>query len=259
MKVFASFVTYNPEPERFKAAMKSIESQVDKVIVVDNTDNNEGIACALNKAFEQAEADGCDYLITFDQDSIAPDGLVKRLLDDIAGIENVGQIGPAHSKAQFSSEGVVDAEQIITSGSLTSVSAWRVAGGFRNDFFIDCVDIEFSLRLRKSNYKVLLDTGVLLNHELGYGFMGWNIFGKKRLGFFDHTPIRWYYIVRNSLYLNKEYRKDFPEMVSEQLRTLFRSVFRMLVNGSGRSERLEMVLKGISDYRKGVTGELKQK
>lgn len=59
MKISASFITYFPDADRFDAAYRSVVPQVDNVIVIDNTAHNEGIAKALNRAFEKAEADGC--------------------------------------------------------------------------------------------------------------------------------------------------------------------------------------------------------
>lgn len=255
MKVYAAFITFFPNPQRFKAAFNSVEKQVEKVIVIDNTTNNEGIAHALNKAFEQASMEGCDYLITFDQDSIAPSGLVSRLLEDIAKISNIGQIGPAYSNLKTEGSGVVDKSHIITSGSLTSVKAWEKVGGFRDDYFIDYVDIEFSLNLRRHAYRVLMDQSIVLDHQLGEGLIGWDIFGKKRLGFVDHVPVRWYYIVRNCCMMVQEYKKEFPEFTSQMMRDLRRRVFRMALNGHDILPRLKMTYEGWRDYRHKVAGK----
>lgn len=43
----------------------------------------------------------------------------------------------------------------INSGALHSVAAWRRLDGFRENFFIDYVDTEFSLRARAGGYGVL--------------------------------------------------------------------------------------------------------
>jgi len=254
MKVFAAFVTYRPDPARFKAALESVRPQVDKVIVVDNTEHNKGIAAALNMAFEQAEAEWCDYLVTFDQDSIAPEGMVKCLLEDVEGKDYIGQVGPAYSGMKTRSSSIVDAGHLITSGSFTSVKAWREAGGFREDYFIDYVDVEFSYHLRELGYRVLMDTGLILDHQLGEGLKGWTIFGKKRLGFVDHVPLRWYYSARNLKYLCLEYRDLFPDDISSLKRSQRRRVLRMIVNGKGVAARLKMFSKGLTDYRKGITG-----
>lgn len=254
MKISASFITYFPDASRFDAAYKSVASQVDNVIVIDNTVRNEGIAKALNRAFEKAEADGCDWLITFDQDSVAPDGLVERLKADIAGMENIGQIGPSYSNRKDSGKGIEEVGHIITSGSLTNVAAWRAVGGFREDYFIDNVDIEFSFRLRLNGYRVLIDQDICMDHQLGNGIKGVPLCGKLRLQYVDYPPIRWYYIVRNTLRMGKEYKNIYPEFVSGHLARLRRKCFRMLLVGDDKAAKLKMIYRGWRDFRKGKMG-----
>lgn len=254
MKISASFITYFPDPVRFDAAYKSVASQVDNVIVIDNTVHNEGISKALNRAFEKAEADGYDWLITFDQDSVAPEGLVERLKADIAGMDNVGQIGPSYSNRKNSGKAVEEASHIITSRSLTNIAAWRAAGGFREEYFIDNVDIEFSIRLRLKGYKVLIDQGICMDHQLGKGIKGIPLFGKLRLQYVDYPPIRWYYIVRNTLQMEKEYKNLCPKFVSGHLVWLRKKCLRMLLSGDNKAEKLKMIYKGWQDFRKGKMG-----
>ncbi|MGS3142948.1 glycosyltransferase family 2 protein [Aeromonas sanarellii] len=106
MKVHAVIVSFNPELNSFGKNLATISRQVDKVIVVDNSDceknqialknylagipcvylvqpnENLGIAYAQNIGFMCALKASADYVVTFDQDSSVEDGLINSLLDE---------------------------------------------------------------------------------------------------------------------------------------------------------------------------------
>lgn len=110
LKMHALIVTFNPQMDTFTNNLTSIMRQVDKVIIVDNSnihlkqqqlkkylDNinnviliqpemNLGIAYAQNIGFMQAIKSGADYVITFDQDSSVEDGLIAALFKEYQNI-----------------------------------------------------------------------------------------------------------------------------------------------------------------------------
>ncbi|WP_429126817.1 glycosyltransferase family 2 protein [Aeromonas media] len=106
LKVYAVIVSFNPDLNVFGKNLATISRQVDKIIVVDNSDcekkqialenylagmpyiylvqpkENLGIAYAQNIGFVCALKDSADYVITFDQDSSVEDGLINSLFDE---------------------------------------------------------------------------------------------------------------------------------------------------------------------------------
>lgn len=250
MKIYAAFITYHPDSDLFSRALKSIEHQVEKVIIIDNTEHNEGIAKALNKAFAQAQDEGCDYLVTMDQDSVAPEGMVKALLSAVLSDKKIGQCGPAYDPKMIF-DGPVQVDHVITSGALTSVQAWKDAGGFKDELFIDMVDVEFSFHIASLGYKILMLGNVYMEHHLGDGLVGIPFMGKVHFGYVDHAPFRWYYMTRNTLILRRMYRNEFPGPTAQAVKRIRKNIFRMLIAGKQRWPRIKMVIKGIKDSKLG--------
>lgn len=123
MKTYAVVITFNPFLEQFLKNFEAIANQVDRVIIVDNSDDiicqnnlleyfneadnvtfvqpreNLGIAYAQNIGFLCAIKTGADFIITFDQDSSVQQGLIKTLYKEYTRIAetgiNVACIGPS--------------------------------------------------------------------------------------------------------------------------------------------------------------------
>lgn len=266
MKTAAIYVVYNPEMCVLERSLKIMSSQVGRIFVIDNSEvpfcctavatdgtevisfgENKGIGAALNEGFRRADAMGFDMVITMDQDSIPTEDMVERLSK---GAGSAAQIGPAYSfrgLGMKSSTGLREVDHVITSGALTSVEAWKSAGGFREDLFIDMVDIDFSHRLRKAGYRVVQMQDVIMDHHLGDSRSGIMILGKLRLVYVEHSPVRWYYIVRNSILVcDRKFR----------LKRVWKNVLKMIVFGKERGTKLRMVARGIRDGIMKRTGRI---
>ncbi len=226
--MYAGIVLYNSNIEIVKNNIKSIQSTglIDKIILVDNgscninevkqlyceekfvilieNTENQGIATALNQMCEVAFKDSQSKLITLDDDSIIPSELIKAykeypICSDTGIItcriedRNYGRM---HTQK---SEGIEEIDFCISSGSLLNLNAWKAIGGFCESLFIDGVDFDICIRLRKAGYTIKRLNYVCLNHEIGHGkkvrILGHDAF------VLNHSKIRLYYITRNYLYL----------------------------------------------------------
>jgi GT2 family glycosyltransferase len=74
---------------------------------------------------------------------------------------------PDKSKVDRTKERFEEKLVVITSGNLLKVSAFERIGGFREDLFIDSVDFDFCLRLKKSGYRIMRCNQAILYHSLG--------------------------------------------------------------------------------------------
>ena len=112
--VYAGIVLYNPEISLLKKNIEAIRNQVTKVVLVDNGSNNYqdvqrllndydntylisngdnlGIAKALNQIMEMSKEDGAQWVLTLDQDSVCPDGMVQKY--QVYTDDNIGMICP---------------------------------------------------------------------------------------------------------------------------------------------------------------------
>ena len=253
MKIAAGIVLYNPDGKRFIECIDEILKQVDKVYVFDNSEEstniplsdkvvylsikkNMGIAYALNMIMDAAKKDGFDWVITMDQDSIIPIGLVDEYKEVIGGTKEIGIVCPQvvdKRRAYMELKTTPKEEYVdfcITSASCTSINAWEKVGRFDEWLFIDLVDNDFCKRLVVSGYKILRLNGMVLNQEFGkivpkskkvQSF--WISVGKllhnDNFAKFSYrkfvSPMRVYYTCRNIIYVNKKLAEYGPVAYKE--------------------------------------------
>lgn len=243
--IAVGIVLFNPENEdRVHRGLYSILEQVEQVYIFDNSTKkhgitfpakvtylteheNKGIAYALNRIMEKAEADDYTWVVTMDQDSILPNGLIKAFEEDIHD-SNIGIICPQvidsrRSYMEVNKEPKNEyVDFCITSASCTNLEAWKSAGGFDEWLFIDLVDNDFCKRIIASGYKILKLNNFILDQEFGKIIpksekkqIFWNKVAKTlhndnfgKLGYSKLvSPIRVYYTCRNILYVNKKLKK----------------------------------------------------
>lgn len=245
-RVLGIVVTYFPDRpadqivERFK-------NDVDAVMVIDNTNNNIGIAAALNLGLNRAISEGFDWLLTMDQDSVFEEGALKELKNvAFSTKENVGIVSPFHFiKRSVKSSSVEEVPFTMTSGNLLRVSAARVAGPFEEKLFIDSVDNEYCLRLRKHGFRIIRVNQSILNHSLG-------TLRKNYLGStVTHSAARRYYITRNMLYVMKKY---FPKFFLFGSKELMKSFVLILLVEDDKHAKIKSIFAGVSDFLKGRYG-----
>ena len=231
MKIIASIITYNPAIDRLQDNINALLHQVNEVIIVDNhstnlskiisvvtqyklfrisNSSNEGIAKALNQAAEYALKKGYKWIITLDQDSVAPENLVftySKFADynDIGIVcckivdRNFGKL----QEQKLKTKGYEEVPMCITSASMMNLNAWKQVGGFDEKMFIDSVDFDICLSMREHGYKIIRTYDTALLHEVGHSeirrFLG------KEYQIYHHSPLRYYYMVRNGIYLGKKH------------------------------------------------------
>lgn len=271
--ILAAIVTYNPDISRLEKNINAIVNQVEKIIIIDNNSRNIkeieeyfsnkkikilknlenlGIAAALNKGIEYSRRKNYRYILTLDQDSISTINMVKNLKIGFSNKSNIAIVSPTiydlNMKKISTKQTVKEFEEVevtITSGSLCCVSALEKVGMFEEQLFIDCVDFEICLRLRREGYKILLSQKATLNHEVGKSCIE-NILGLKFI-ITNHSPFRCYYIFRNSIYVNNKYnKKNSKKWVKENLK-LFKKLLGILIWEKNRKQKLGEIFRGIMD------------
>ena len=227
MNIAGVVILYHPDMELLLANIQSYNTGLKQLYVYDNSDTktlgieeallklnpsieykyfnaNEGIAKRLNQAIEQASLNRYDFLLTMDQDSSFKAGdfeKYKSLIQSTA-YNHVAQFGvncqPDYTQSKEQPE---EALTLITSGSILNLSITKNIGSFKEDFFIDFVDAEFSYRVIQNGYINLMFSNIVLNHALGTLVEGRGLGNFKKSMRIIHAPIRVYYIIRNGLYL----------------------------------------------------------
>jgi rhamnosyltransferase len=186
--------------------------------------NNLGIAYALNRIMERAEQDGYQWLVTMDQDSILPDEMVeayrKHIYDSDVAIICPQVIDKRRAYMTVKTEPTEEfVEECITSGSCTSIEAWKKLGKFDEWLFVDLVDNEFCKRAIVSGYKILQLNSLVMNQEFGkiipkpertqrFWLKVAKLLHNKNFAKFSYkkfvSPARVYYTNRNIIYVNRK-------------------------------------------------------
>jgi len=280
--VAAVIVTYGPD-EGFAARLARTAGQVGRVIVVDNHSpdpvrrvlrglaaprievlenaSNLGIGAALNQGMRRAEVLGCAWVLTLDQDSEIDADLVEGLGAVYAVCpfrERVGLLS-ANARSRHSGQIAVrcpspsppylEAKTPITSGSLVRVAAYAAAGPFREDFFIEGVDLEYCLRLRSRGWRIVVSCRPLMTHAAGK--MEERRLGGRVVIVPNHAPWRYYYVTRNLLRIFGAYGRREPAWVAAASMNLGKTVVKMVLFEDHRAAKLKCIAIGAWDAATG--------
>ena len=285
MRIAAGIVLYNPDEDRFKACIDALMQQVDKIYIFDNSEisctcmessivsyftenKNMGIAYALNRIMEEALKDGYDWVITMDQDSIVPEGMVDKYSEVIESNSNLGIVCPQvidirRSYMEIKKEPKMEfVDFCITSASCTSISAWEKVGKFDEWLFIDLVDNEFCKRLTLSGYKILKLNGLILNQEFGkiipksencqkFWIYISKLLHNQNFAKFSYkkyvSPLRVYYTCRNVLYVTKKLANYGPIAYRENYNcnSYFGFIISFILPSILRAQDKKAVIKAI--------------
>lgn len=273
MKLCGVVVLFNPKQD----VLDNINTYIDelkKLYVVDNSikDNKEmfnnskityisnkknmGIAYALNRGVEKAKQDGFDYILTMDQDGTFNKDKLKEFIKETEDNldKKIGIYSPLHkTKNDKLNENIKeDSLVVMTSGNIISIDIWDKVKGFKEWLFIDGVDQEYCLNIRKHGYKIKIFKNIILEHNLG------KTINKKLLGHnfivTNHNYARRYFITRNRLYINEMYKEDFPEFCSQELEFSKKEKLKILLFENNKLKKLKYIRKAKKDFKNGIKG-----
>lgn len=263
---FVVIVTYNPD-NRLCISINAIKKIFESIVIIDNNSvidvkllvndnnihfirniNNLGIAKALNIGAEYAISKGALWLLMLDQDTIPRSDILEIFTSLYVLYPNqvqIGQMGVSFPNLYTKKSPYKNVNVLITSGTLLSLTAFKEAGNFREDFFIDSVDFEYSLRLKKKGYVNLQSPETAIDHRLG------NIKEKKYLGLSikssNHPPQRRYYMARNHLIISLQYFLSFPFWVLKKNYFFLLSIIEIILIDDQKLTKIKKTFLGIRD------------
>lgn len=287
-KICAVMVTWNPD-SNLERNIRALRPQVSKLIVVDNGSDpkgrvlieslavacdflvlrssiNLGIATALNAGIRQALAEeSYDWIGTFDDDSrVAPEysSLMLQGLRACPFREQVALVGPWHLLfPQAPSEENLRrqvtppfAEQtvMLQSGSLIRSDVFDTAGKLDGSFFIDYVDFEYCLRLRKHGFRIIEARNAVVAHEVGRP-TSHNVMYKSCV-VYNHSPARRYYAARNRLRVYGRYFFSEPRWILHDAWSWLKELIKLLLFESDKAAKLRCMARGVWDAVRGRSG-----
>lgn len=274
VKFGAIIVLFNCNTLQPLRQIDSFKGIIQNVYVIDNSDDqvdrsvfstiqnvkylkqqkNVGIARALNLGFNSAIANGDDWVLTLDHDSLMSSENLRKITDFIISntCNDVAIVSPNiswcqnYSLLQNSKNEFEFVRQAITSGCMTRSNAFEIIGGFNEDFFIDLVDTEFCLNIRKNRMKIIKLNTIYLDHQLGDA-KELRLLNFHIMFITNHNYIRRYYITRNSIFLFNRYYKEYPiESIHILIRTIT-DIIKVLIFEKDKYRKLQSFLRGYVD------------
>lgn len=159
--------------------------------------NDVGLAQAQNEIACQALKDDCTWITFLDQDSV---------VNDENGILHNATCAEKNTNTAFvveynkNSVSFLGGPKYYNASSITvRISKFLEIGGFLGHLSIDWVDFEFCDRFYRSGGNIISVNNIGFDHQLGDGFQ--ILFGKK---IHLRNDTRYYYVVRNAMYLLKK-------------------------------------------------------
>lgn len=276
LKVAGVVVLYNPDDD-YLDNINSYINDIDRLYVIDNSkdrhdiandkieyifnNDNIGVAKALNMACDLAIKNKYNWILTMDQDTKFKDGVLFAMKEYIQNNDTSKDaiVVPWHNtKLDIvkSDEKIDYPLQVMTSGNLVNLDIYQKIGKYNEDFFIDGIDIEYCLRIKKNGYRIVRLNDVEIDHDLG------NIEYHKFLGktylCTNHNYIRNYYIGRNYRYIREKYYDIDPEYC-EILTHLKLRIFRIVMFEKDKYRKVRNLFRGVRDYKKGIVGKYNYK
>lgn len=279
--IIGAVILYNPPPDLIRN-LESYADEVTELLIIDNSDQphnllplliahfplhhyfrneeNAGVAKALNQAANFAINKKYRWLLTMDQDSRFTEGSLTTLIKmSELPMPNVGIFAPLHVNKDViigeENEAWSIVKKTMTSGNLLNLEVLQKCGLFEEKLFLDYVDHEYNLRIRKRGYKIVRVNRSHLVHNLG------NI-ESYRLGFMSiksthHNATRRYYIARNRLYVIFKYFTFSPKFFFREIYNYWIDYLRILVFDKNKLQKILAVAEGTKDWFFGNYGKKK--
>lgn len=267
-RIVGLVIWYNPTKKEVQA-LSLYNTDLERVIIVDNsaTDNsrlcaaldnityipflsNKGIAAALNRGCAEAESMGAEWVLTMDQDSLWNQQRLREYIAEAALYEDFDKVGifsPFHdcdgTPEKHKKIGRFQEMKIIMcSGNLLRIRAWKQANGFKEDFFIDCVDDEISCHIRQLGWQIIRTNRIMLTHHLGNGVQIVKIIQHP---YTAHPAWRYYYRGRNMLRMAQLY----PEMAKYYRGHALKEMKRLLLYdwNNDKTDKLRNYTRGLRE------------
>ncbi len=239
---------------------------------------NTGLGTAHNTGIRYAEQHGFSHVLLLDQDSVPLSNMVAELLSALRAksAESVCAVGASYLNADNGAEsffvrlgwlkfqrqycgardndGCIEADFLISSGSLISLESIKAVGYMDEGLFIDHIDTEWFLRARSKGFTAYGVCDAVMQHGLGEQTHRLTLRRQRNIP--QHKPFRYYYIFRNSVAL---YRRSYTSW-KWKWNDVQRLVLIALMFGvwkKPRGENLKMMWQGVVDGFRGISGPMR--
>jgi len=212
---------------------------------------NRGVGHALNVGVEEARRQGKSWLLTMDQDSVVSGSMLCAFCAAVDREPDARCLAPTTSESESADSSPTRRGYAITSGNLVRLDVFDEVGLYDEGMFVDCVDFDFSLRLRAAGHRIVHVPEARMMHRVGHALAAPRL---VRRFYTLHPPVRRYYMFRNYLYLAERHLRRFPLFIAKLGALQLVLLALMAVYDPRPMASYRAVWQGVRDYFRGVQG-----
>lgn len=240
--------------------------------LIENAENL-GLASAQNQGLARARRLGADWILLQDDDSVPAPDMVATMIGAWTALPDrrrIGLLAPRLTDAEGTLKPYLLASRrgwdlrrapmrpgavvrhgvfAIASGSLIRARVLDVVGPMAGPFFIDYVDIEFSLRLRRAGFEIVGVGDATLSHRLGE-FHETEVLGRK-VALNTHTAWRRRMIHRNRVRVWRRFLALVPAWVAWDALAALYDVWKAAVYEDDKGAKLAAIVRGFAEGWRG--------
>ncbi len=232
---------------------------------------NIGLAAAQNQGIVMSKNIGDTHFLLLDQDSILEPCFINNLLISEAKLitsgVKVGVVGASYYNKKtgenypitryrgpfiervIPSFEAVEATFVIASGSLISHKVIDDVGNMDERLFIDYIDVEWAFRAKSKGYAIYASPIAKMEHSIGDSRT--SVFGRK---ISVHSPLRRYYLYRNSIFMLRNKSIDSGYKLREVAFNFMRFLVFMCLSKE-KYKYLKYSVTGVFDGLRGRYGK----
>lgn len=286
MNVSIGVILFNPDKNVLQRVEKYSEISND-VILYDNSEEinlvsqelsrsydnyisngrNNGLSEAIKFFFEKASDLGSDLLLTMDQDSDFSNSEIIKMIklieeendeDYILYCPNYRKVylDGSNSKVLGPSK-IKNTENKSTDFAMTSGSFFKMK--FKNEFFpisnlfIGYVDHEICFNILRNKKKIKMIGDIIFNQEVGTLVKTTSY--NKFFHIVRHSSIRYQYMIRNNLYLEKNFFSD--KSIQKKLKKdRLRLMANIILGEKNKIAKLRSYMNGYKDFSNEKFGKI---
>lgn len=263
-------VLYNPNKNELNNIL-SYAKYVELIIIIDNSKENNfksieqiilkngiksklefvshpeniGLCKALNEGIEIAKAYNCEWTLLMDADSSLQNNLINIYESYLEknNDKSIATLSPVHIFDRSKNkkyQGTKLKKWAMTSGCYYNIEIFKKLGGFKEELFIDGVDMDYGYKAYKSGYKTIEIGEAILNHHPA-DTHSIKLFGKEIFKYGYASPYRYYLQAKSLIWVAFKYK------AYEQLGTYIYKWLKVLFLFDNKKEYIKQIHKGTKE------------
>jgi rhamnosyltransferase len=258
--------------------------ELDESIIVKSYPQNIGISGGLRVGIEWSIKNEFDFIWTFDQDTEPSPDALERLIETYDNLQEshqkIGIIAPLavdrvtgqqwngmildkfQLKQVFINDRIPEiykCDAVITAGSLISIQAAQNTPFPNENLFIEAVDWEYCLKLKKQNYSIFVNRNILLKQRFGETQEVNLFYFKNKIMRLNCSPLRYYYRCRNNTFVELSLAMENKLLIMfsvHRIKIMLNLVIKiLLLENQSRRLKIWACLRGTYDGFRGNLGK----